>query len=184
RKCILYGLYVMTTVTILSPPATDNTPAVPAHKVPETFKNITLENHAHFDAKAKVIHMILSGIRNDIYSTHKNKDTSSKNRNENQTSQFVNQRMGFGHMAKECRTPKRVKDYAYHKEKMMLCKQEEKGVHLSADQEDWLDDTDEELNKQELEAHYIQHFEQPESIDDMYVVEKIDSNVIPDSSDM
>nr|GFB55451.1 hypothetical protein [Tanacetum cinerariifolium] len=79
--------------TILSPHATDNTPVVPANKVPETFKNITLENHAHFDAKAKAIHMILSGIRNDIYSTHKNKDTSSKNRNENQTSQFVNQRM-------------------------------------------------------------------------------------------
>nr|GEX45222.1 integrase, catalytic region, zinc finger, CCHC-type, peptidase aspartic, catalytic [Tanacetum cinerariifolium] len=39
----------------------------------------------------------------------------------------------FGHFAKECRKPKRVKDYAYHKEKMLLCKQAEKG---------------------ELEAHY------------------------------
>ncbi|GKF93160.1 hypothetical protein Tco_0279879 [Tanacetum coccineum] len=27
---------------------------------------------------------------------------------------------GFGYMAKECRKPKWVKDYAYHKEKMML----------------------------------------------------------------
>ncbi|GJW73006.1 gag-pol polyprotein [Tanacetum coccineum] len=31
---------------------------------------------------------------------------------------------GFGHYAKECRKPKRVKDYSYHKEKMMMCKQE------------------------------------------------------------
>nr|GEX13567.1 hypothetical protein [Tanacetum cinerariifolium]GEX22947.1 hypothetical protein [Tanacetum cinerariifolium] len=62
---------------------------------------------------------------------------------------------GFGHMAKECRKPKRVKDYAYHKEKMMLCKQVEKGVPLSAYQGDWLDDTDEESDEQELEAHYM-----------------------------
>nr|GEX97339.1 hypothetical protein [Tanacetum cinerariifolium] len=36
----------------------------------------------------------------------------------------------FGHYAKECRKPKRVKDSAYHKEKMLLCKQAEKGVPL------------------------------------------------------
>ncbi|GJW78519.1 retrovirus-related pol polyprotein from transposon TNT 1-94 [Tanacetum coccineum] len=38
---------------------------------------------------------------------------------------------GFGHYARECRKPKRVKDYAYHKEKMMMCKQAEQGVPLS-----------------------------------------------------
>ncbi|GJT53445.1 hypothetical protein Tco_0988499 [Tanacetum coccineum] len=47
--------------------------------------------------------------------------------------------------------PKRVKDYAYHKEKMMMCKQAEQGVPLQAD---WLEDTDEEIDEQELEAHY------------------------------
>ncbi|GKG19597.1 copia protein [Tanacetum coccineum] len=62
---------------------------------------------------------------------------------------------GFGHMANECRKPKWVKDYAYYKKKMMLCKQKEKGVPLSAYQGDWLDDTDEEPDKQELEAHYM-----------------------------
>ncbi|GJR18794.1 hypothetical protein Tco_0967321 [Tanacetum coccineum] len=40
--------------------------------------------------------------------------------------------------------PKRVKDYEYHKEKMMLCKQESKGIPLSAEQNEWLQDTDEE----------------------------------------
>nr|GEU51957.1 hypothetical protein [Tanacetum cinerariifolium] len=29
----------------------------------------------------------------------------------------------YGRFAKECRKPKRVKDFAYHKEKMLLCKQ-------------------------------------------------------------
>nr|GEW82394.1 retrovirus-related Pol polyprotein from transposon TNT 1-94 [Tanacetum cinerariifolium] len=52
------------------------------------------------------------------------------------------------------RKPKRVKDFAYHKEKMLLCKQAKQGVPLQAEQYDWLADTDEEINKQELEAHY------------------------------
>nr|GEZ16536.1 hypothetical protein [Tanacetum cinerariifolium] len=60
----------------------------------------------------------------------------------------------FGHFAKECRKPKRVKDFAYHKEKMLLCKQAEKGVPLQAEKYDLLADTDEEIDEQELEAHY------------------------------
>ncbi|GKA95905.1 hypothetical protein Tco_0818000 [Tanacetum coccineum] len=52
------------------------------------------------------------------------------------------------------RKPKRVKDYSYHKEKMMMCKQAEQGVSLQAEQADWLADMDEEIDKQELEAHY------------------------------
>ncbi|GJS92145.1 ribonuclease H-like domain-containing protein [Tanacetum coccineum] len=53
----------------------------------------------------------------------------------------------FGHYAKECRKPKRVKDSTYHKEKMLLCKQAEKGVQLQAEQSDWLADTDEEIDE-------------------------------------
>nr|GFD60530.1 hypothetical protein [Tanacetum cinerariifolium] len=39
----------------------------------------------------------------------------------------------YGHFSKECRKPKRVKDSAYHKEKMLLCKQVEQGVPLQAE---------------------------------------------------
>ncbi|GKC91637.1 gag-pol polyprotein, partial [Tanacetum coccineum] len=53
----------------------------------------------------------------------------------------------FGHFAKECRKPKRVKDYTYHKEKMLLCKQAEKIVPLQAEQADWLEDMDEEIDE-------------------------------------
>nr|GFC47891.1 hypothetical protein [Tanacetum cinerariifolium] len=60
----------------------------------------------------------------------------------------------YGHFAKECRKPKRVKDSTYHKEKMPLYKQAEQGVLLQAEQYDWLADTDEEVDKQELEAYY------------------------------
>ncbi|GKG51041.1 hypothetical protein Tco_0539165, partial [Tanacetum coccineum] len=47
-----------------------------------------------------------------------------------------------------------VLHYMYHKEKMLLCKQAEKGVPLQAERADWLEDTDEEIDEQELEAHY------------------------------
>nr|GEV93136.1 retrovirus-related Pol polyprotein from transposon TNT 1-94 [Tanacetum cinerariifolium] len=60
----------------------------------------------------------------------------------------------FRHFAKECRKPKRAKDYTYHKEKMLLCKQVEKRVSLQAERSDWLKDTDEEIDEQELEVHY------------------------------
>nr|GFB67051.1 hypothetical protein [Tanacetum cinerariifolium] len=60
----------------------------------------------------------------------------------------------FGHLAKECRKPKRIKDSVYHKEKVLLCKQAEKGVLLQVEQYDWLADTNEEIDEQELEAHY------------------------------
>nr|GEV18267.1 hypothetical protein [Tanacetum cinerariifolium] len=108
-------------------------------------------------------------------------DTFPRSRNDKNTRQFMNQRTvtvaeametitnqvvqqtwiqcfnckEFGHMAKECKKPKRVKDYAYHKEKMLLRKKAEKGVPLSAYQGDWLDDIDEETDKHELEAHYL-----------------------------
>ncbi|GJT22923.1 hypothetical protein Tco_0892860 [Tanacetum coccineum] len=164
-----------------------------------------------------------NNFRTSSNTKNKTMDNSPSYGNDRQSGQFGNQRtvtvvgaMGI------CRKSKWVKDYAYHKEKMMLCKQEEKGVPLRAKQGDWLDDTDEEPDEQELEAHYMymakiqevitaesgpnfvaeplekvqsnddysvfanerQHSEQPESINDKYVVEKVDRNVIPDSSDM
>nr|GEU77672.1 integrase, catalytic region, zinc finger, CCHC-type, peptidase aspartic, catalytic [Tanacetum cinerariifolium] len=62
----------------------------------------------------------------------------------------------FGHVARECQKPKRAKDAAYHRENMLLCKQEEAGIQLNAKQADWRDDTDDdELEDQELEAHYM-----------------------------
>ncbi|GJW73655.1 retrovirus-related pol polyprotein from transposon TNT 1-94 [Tanacetum coccineum] len=147
-------------------------------------------------------------------------NTSSRYKNDNQTGQFGNQRTmtvvgaretvgsqvvqqtgiqyfnckEFGHFTKEYKKPKR--------------------------QADCLEETDEEIDEQELEAHYIfmaniqlvlpvdsdindeplekvqyddeynvfanerQYSEQHVSINNTCVVEKVDSNVIPNSSDM
>ncbi|GJW23087.1 RNA-directed DNA polymerase, eukaryota, reverse transcriptase zinc-binding domain protein [Tanacetum coccineum] len=97
----------------------------------------------------------------------------------------------FGHYAKECRKPKRVKDSTYHKEKMLLCKQAEK----VNDKIQEVPNADQALDAEPLEqVHYdtdhnvfandLQHFEQSESISNTCAVETGDSNVIPDSPDM
>nr|GEV86815.1 hypothetical protein [Tanacetum cinerariifolium] len=80
--------------------------------------------------------------------------------------------------------PKRAKDAAYHKEKMMLCKQEEARFQLNAEQADWGDDTDDESEDQELDAHYIEHPEQSKSVNDTYPIEQDEHNVIINSLDM
>nr|GEV60111.1 retrovirus-related Pol polyprotein from transposon TNT 1-94 [Tanacetum cinerariifolium] len=191
----------------------------------ETLQTMSPENKSHYESEKEAIHLILTGIGDEIYSTvdackttleietmksyyirfykmmnemirnnltvatmqvnvqflqqlqpewsrNKNVDTTPRYKNDNQSGQFRSQRMvnvagavqqygiqclnckEFGHFAKECRKPKRVKDFTYHKEKMLLCKQAEQGVPLQAEQSDWLVDTDEEVDEQELEAHY------------------------------
>nr|GEV84329.1 hypothetical protein [Tanacetum cinerariifolium] len=82
------------------------------------------------------------------------------------------------------KTP-RVKDSAYHKEKMLLCKQAEQGVPLQAEQYDWLADTDKEVDEQELEAHYsyMAKIQEVSTADSGTDLEPVD-NVTPNSPDM
>ncbi|GJR21322.1 hypothetical protein Tco_0969849 [Tanacetum coccineum] len=61
----------------------------------------------------------------------------------------------YGHVAREYQKPKREKDAAYHKEKMLLCKQDKVRIQLSVEQVDWRDDTDDKPDNQELEAYYM-----------------------------
>ncbi|GJS32353.1 retrovirus-related pol polyprotein from transposon TNT 1-94 [Tanacetum coccineum] len=294
KKFILNGPYVMTRVLVPIKPVTEIDPPVPEQTIQETYENTLLENRAYIDAEAEEIHMILSGIGDEIYSTvdtckqlkkcrqplndcsklevatmqvnvqflqlqpewsrfvtvvkqtvdldkelyhklfdilkqyqnevseiraekiarnanplilvaaaqhypndnyyhapkpHKNQTTSS--RHTSSTSSYASTKNKGKEVAKpitlylrlhlkkiviQNRKPKRVKDYSYHKERMMLCKHEEKGVPLSAEQSDWLQDIDEESDRQ--------HYKQPKTINDTYVMETVNSNVIPDHSYM
>ncbi|GKD05227.1 hypothetical protein Tco_1180201 [Tanacetum coccineum] len=185
RKCILKGPYTPTIVTTPAVPATENSPAVPEQTTVEIVMNMTPENRAHFESEKEAIHLILTGIGDEIYS-----------------------------IVDACQTAQEMW------EAIERLQQAEKGVQLQAEQSDWLADTDEEIDEQELEAHYsymakiqevpntdsgtdaepleqvqydtddnvfsndIQHFEQSESITNTCAVETGDSNVIPDSPDM
>ncbi|GKA31438.1 hypothetical protein Tco_0717743 [Tanacetum coccineum] len=81
-----------------------------------------------------------------------------------------------------------------YNEKMMLCKQESKGIPLSVEQSKCLQDTNKEPDKQELEAHYMYMIMIQEVLHatddnsgptyDAEPFEKVDSNVILDSSNM
>nr|GFD44654.1 hypothetical protein [Tanacetum cinerariifolium] len=61
----------------------------------------------------------------------------------------------FEHVARECQKLKKAKDASYYREKRLLCKQEEAGIQLNAEQADWRDDTHDESEDQKLEAHYM-----------------------------
>nr|GEV47171.1 hypothetical protein [Tanacetum cinerariifolium] len=315
KKCITEGPYEFSNVIIPAQPVTDNSPAVEEQTLLEDLSNISAENKAHYEAKKEAIHLLLTGIGDEIYSTvdackiahdmwiaierlqhgeslniqdiarnvnplalvavvqqypdtyyqapkpqrsyapttkqssatrsnastiHKGKElaktitppsesASEEDGDPKQAQKDKEIKKNLALIAKtmtgaEARKTvgiqetKEAKDYTYHKENMLLCKQAKKCVSLQAKQADWLEDTDEEVDEQELEAHYgfmakiqevlpvdsgfdaeplskvqynadynvfaneRQHSEQ--SINDTYVVEKDDSNVIPDSLSM
>ncbi|GKA44654.1 hypothetical protein Tco_0737450 [Tanacetum coccineum] len=69
KKCILQCPYKLSHIIILGQLATDESSEVPERTTVETFTNISPENKAHFDAEKEVIHLLLTGIRDEIYST-------------------------------------------------------------------------------------------------------------------
>ncbi|GKD54582.1 hypothetical protein Tco_1287969 [Tanacetum coccineum] len=69
RKYILEGPYTPTTVIILVIPVTDNSPEVLEQTIVETVLNMSPANKAHFESEKKMIHLILTGIGDQIYST-------------------------------------------------------------------------------------------------------------------
>nr|GEY45146.1 hypothetical protein [Tanacetum cinerariifolium] len=107
--------------------------------------------------QAEAVQIILTGIDNDIYSTV---DACSN-------------------ALRECQKPKRVKDAAYHREKMLL---------YAADSGPIFDN--EPLHKVSNSDHYnvfaikSKHPEQSEFVPDTYLIEQDAHNVIIDSLDM
>nr|GEZ05425.1 hypothetical protein [Tanacetum cinerariifolium] len=133
-----------------------------------------------------------NNLRTSSNSRNKNVDMTPRYNNDNQFGQFGNQRTmnvagarenvgspvvqqsgiqcfnckEFGYFAKECRKPKRVKDLAYHKEKMNW-------KHITA--------TWQRFSRflQQTQAPILSHWNS-----NTCLVETDDSNVIPDSPDM
>ncbi|GJT02318.1 retrovirus-related pol polyprotein from transposon TNT 1-94 [Tanacetum coccineum] len=69
RKCNLEGLYKPTIVTIPAVPVTDDTPAVSEQTSIETILTMSPENKAYYESKKEAIHLLLTGIGDEIYST-------------------------------------------------------------------------------------------------------------------
>nr|GEV04224.1 hypothetical protein [Tanacetum cinerariifolium] len=63
------GPYKPTIVLVQAVEATDDSLAIPEHTTVETLMNMTPENKAHFEEEKEAIHLILTRIRDEIYST-------------------------------------------------------------------------------------------------------------------
>nr|GEY94114.1 hypothetical protein [Tanacetum cinerariifolium]GEZ07447.1 hypothetical protein [Tanacetum cinerariifolium] len=105
----------------------------------------------------------------DLENSHHEMDNSPRI---NKGTGYDNQRIGNVVVARE-----NAKDAAYYKEKMLLCKEEGARFQLNAEQADWRDDTDDEAEDQELEAHYMYMAKIQEVTPD-------EQNMIIDSLDM
>ncbi|GJS64218.1 retrovirus-related pol polyprotein from transposon TNT 1-94 [Tanacetum coccineum] len=107
----------------------------------------------------------------------------------------------YEHVAREFQKPKQAKDVAYHKENMLLCKQEEVGFQLNAEQiqevtPDAVDNSGPIFDVEPLQkvhndddnynvfANDREHPKQLESINDTCLKELGDTNITIDSLDM
>nr|GFB46696.1 hypothetical protein [Tanacetum cinerariifolium] len=159
-----------------------------------------------------------NNLRTSLNSKNKNVDMTPRYKNEDHSGQFGTQRTvnvagtrekvgspvvqkseiqcfnckEYGHFAKECRKPKRVKDSAYHKEKMLMFDEQELEAHYRIHEVPTADSsTDSEPVEQvqndagyNVFANVLQHSEQSKSVSNTCLVETDDSNVTLDSPDM
>nr|GEY13073.1 retrovirus-related Pol polyprotein from transposon TNT 1-94 [Tanacetum cinerariifolium] len=182
RKCILNGPYIPTTVVVQAVAATDDSSAIPEHTTEAIERLQQGESLNIQDVKTNLIWEFVSTMQVNVQflqqlqpewsrfitivkQQHKLDEVSyhklfdilkqyQKEVNELCAERLARNAKPLALVAIECKKPKRVKDSAYHKEKMLLCKQAEKGVPLQAEQYDWLADAKKEIDEQELKAHY------------------------------
>nr|GEX94282.1 hypothetical protein [Tanacetum cinerariifolium] len=197
RKCILSGPYKPTTVLVQAVEATDDSLIILEHTTVETPMNMSPENKAHFLAEKEAIHLILTGIGDQIYSTMDACQIA-------QEMWEAIERYKGKEIAKPITPPSEK-----------TSKEDSNPEQAQRDK-----DTDEEFDEQEMEAHYsymakiqevptadtgtdsepveqvqnnagynvfandLQQSEQSKSVSNTCLVEANDSNVIPDSPDM
>ncbi|GKC07114.1 hypothetical protein Tco_0998724 [Tanacetum coccineum] len=61
--------YTPSTITIPGVHETNNNPAVPERTAVKTILNMSPKNKAHYESEKEAIHLLLTGIRDEIYST-------------------------------------------------------------------------------------------------------------------
>nr|GEV86614.1 ribonuclease H-like domain-containing protein [Tanacetum cinerariifolium] len=214
-------------------------------EVVETILNMSPENEAHYESEKEAIHLLLTGIGAEIYSTVDACKTAHEmwiaiERLQQELSRFVTivkqqhaldtvsyhklfdvlkryqkevNEIHAERIAKNAnplalvvaaqqypdpyyQAPKSHKSYAPPSKQSSSTRSNastkfkaEKGVPLQAQQADFLENTNEEIDEQDMEAHYsfmpkIQVVPNADSGTDTEPLEQDDSNVTPDSPDM
>nr|GEX42213.1 hypothetical protein [Tanacetum cinerariifolium] len=126
------------------------------------------ENIAHFESKKEAIHFILTGIGDEIYFTidacktaHEISHATTRHKGKEIAKPITPLSESASEEDNDPEQAQRDKDMQKNLALILweskdgeCCKQAKKGVPLQAEQSDWLADTDEEIDEQELEAHY------------------------------
>ncbi|GKD60646.1 hypothetical protein Tco_1298155 [Tanacetum coccineum] len=166
RKCILEGLYQLTTVIIPAVPTTDDSLTVPERTAYQKEVNEIYVERIATNANPLALVFAASSYPNPYYQAPKSHKTyaptskQSSSTRSNASTKFKGKETAkpitppSESASEEDNDPEQVlrdkdmvKDYTYHKENMLLCKQAEKGVPLQVEQADWLEDTDEEVDE-------------------------------------
>nr|GEZ96527.1 hypothetical protein [Tanacetum cinerariifolium] len=138
--------------------------ALRAKRVALTANPLVLVAQQQPDMEIDKLMALISLSFKKIYKpTNNNLRTSSNTSSANQDNSprinrgtgYESQRIGNVIGARETVETKTGKRCSLSQGKMLLCKQEEAGFQLNAEQADWNDDTDDEPEDQELEAHYM-----------------------------
>nr|GEV27012.1 retrovirus-related Pol polyprotein from transposon TNT 1-94 [Tanacetum cinerariifolium] len=176
RKCILSGPYKPTTVLVQVVDVTNDSPAVPEH---------TTEMWEAIERLQQGESLNIQDVKTNLFWEFRKFTSHNEESMESYYTRFyklMNEMIRNNLTVTTMQKAKRVKDSAYHKEKMLLCKQAEQGVPLQAEQYGWLADTDEKVDEQELEAHYsymakIQEVPTADSGTDSEPVEQVQNDV-------
>ncbi|GJZ31887.1 retrovirus-related pol polyprotein from transposon TNT 1-94 [Tanacetum coccineum] len=162
RKCIFDGPYMPTNVLIAAVEAAENILPVAAHEEVETIHNMTAENKLYFQAEKEAIFLILTGIGDEIYSTVDACNTSKEmwtaierlQQGESLNVQDVKTNLfwEFGNSSRRWRNPENIEvRSAKRLDTSALTARDLDTMPGNAEAKA---DPDEEIDEQELEAHY------------------------------
>nr|GEX78886.1 hypothetical protein [Tanacetum cinerariifolium] len=137
----------------------------------------------------KLMALISLSFKKIYKPTNNNLRTSSNTSRGNQdNSPRINKAIGYDKQrvanvvgARECQKPKRAKDAAYHKEKMLLYTVENSGPIFDVEPLHEVPNNDDHYN---VFANNDEDLVQPESVNDTYLEEQGDTNITIDSLDM
>nr|GFB13185.1 hypothetical protein [Tanacetum cinerariifolium] len=128
-------------------PISEGSSVTTTERYKESYKNVSQDIRDQLNAEDKAVEIILTGIDNDIYSISQELKTVSYHKLYDILKQYQNE-------VNEIRAER----IARTSNPLALVAQqqpEEAGIQFNAEQADWRDDTDDELEDQELEAHYM-----------------------------
>ncbi|GKA93755.1 hypothetical protein Tco_0815741 [Tanacetum coccineum] len=189
RKCILEGPYTLTTVVVPVVPTTENSLAVLEQTIVEIILNMSPTNKAHFESEKEAIHLILTGIRDEIYLTV---DASQLKRQydrrvnkrpmQMQESKVVSSKaLDASLVVTECRGTKSDEHITSSSLGTYITQVVDADIRPVNDQ---VPSAEVHLTAHKFLANEQQHIDQFEPSYDTYLLEKVDSNTTPDSTNM